>query len=99
VLAANFAAHTDLVRALGGWPALSGAETVALLLAAEAVTPGEFISEPSMLYRKHDGQTTASGHYWDADENRARLSIVLDRARTLRRLGWKWPADLGEQRA
>ncbi|MFD2418585.1 glycosyltransferase family 2 protein [Amycolatopsis pigmentata] len=95
VLAANFAAHTDLVRALGGWPALSGAETVGLLLAAEAVTPGEFIAEPSMLYRKHDGQTTASSHYWEADESRARLQIVLDRARVLRLLDWKWPDDLG----
>jgi hypothetical protein len=92
VLAANLAAHTDLVRALGGWPALTGAETIGLLLAAEAVTPGEFIAQPSMLYRKHGGQTTASSRYWDAEESRARLATVLDRARILRRLGWKWPA-------
>lgn len=91
VLAANLAAHTDLVRALGGWPAFSGAETVGLLLALEAVTPGEFIAEPSMLYRRHDNQTTASPQYWNAEESEVRLTIALDRAAVLRRLGWKWP--------
>lgn len=91
VLAANLAAHTDLVRALGGWPALTGAETVGLLLALEAVTPGEFIAEPSMLYRRHDNQTTGSPRYWRAEESRARLAIAMQRAKVLRRLGWKWP--------
>lgn len=91
VLAANLAAHTDLVRALGGWPAVTGAETIGLLLVLEAVTPGEFIAEPSMLYRKHDDQTTASARYWNPEEDRARLTVVLDRARVLRQLGWKWP--------
>jgi hypothetical protein len=94
VLAVTLAASTDLVRALGGWPAVTGAETIGLLLAAEAVTPGEFIAEPSMLYRRHDGQTTASSRYWDAEESRARLTVVVERARTLRRLGWKWPEAL-----
>lgn len=91
VLAANLAAHTDLVRAIGGWPALTGAETIGLLLALEAITPGEFIAEPSMLYRRHGDQTTASPRYWNAEWNKARLAIVLDRAAVLRRLGWKWP--------
>ncbi|MEU0469451.1 glycosyltransferase family 2 protein [Amycolatopsis sp. NPDC006131] len=90
VQANTFAAHTDLVRALGGWPALTGAETVGLLLAAEAVASGEFIAEPSVLYRKHDAQTTAADRYWDKAESAARLESVLARADALRRSGWHW---------
>ncbi|GAB3479586.1 hypothetical protein GCM10027521_14950 [Amycolatopsis cihanbeyliensis] len=90
VLAATFAAHIDLVWALGGWTALTGAETIGLLLAAEAVSAGEFIAEPSMLYRKHGDQTTASERYWDDGESDARLTIALERAKALRGMGWKW---------
>src|SRR5206468_2782779 len=90
VQANTFAAHTELVRALGGWPALTGAETVGLLLAAEAVAAGEFIAEPSVLYRKHDAQTTAADRYWDMAETAARLESALARVRALRRSGWRW---------
>ncbi|MEV5302051.1 MULTISPECIES: hypothetical protein [Amycolatopsis methanolica group] len=78
------------MRALGGWPALTGAETVGLLLAAEAVVAGEFIAEPGVLYRKHDAQTTADDRYWDKAEAAARLESVLARADALRRSGWHW---------
>ncbi|WP_431878866.1 glycosyltransferase family 2 protein [Amycolatopsis sacchari] len=90
VLAATFAAHTALVWALGGWPALTGAETIGLLLAAEGVAPGVFIAEPSTLYRKHSTQTTASGRYWRAEESATRLDAVLARAEALRETGWQW---------
>ncbi|MEV5510854.1 glycosyltransferase family 2 protein [Streptomyces orinoci] len=90
VQAMTFAAHRRLVVALGGWQALSGAETVALLLAAEAVAPGEFIAEPSVLYRKHPRQTTASGPYWEPAEAATRISALLQRARALREAGWTW---------
>jgi glycosyltransferase involved in cell wall biosynthesis len=90
VQAVTFAAHTELVWALGGWPALTGAETVGLLLAAEAVSTGEFIAEPSLVYRKHDAQTTASPRYWDENETHARINAALKRADTLRRTGWRW---------
>lgn len=90
VMAQTFAAHTDLIWALGGWTALTGAETIGLLLAADAVAPGEFIAQPSMLYRKHPGQTTASARYWNADEQHTRLAFVLRRARALRARGWRW---------
>ncbi|WP_344422045.1 glycosyltransferase [Amycolatopsis minnesotensis] len=88
VLAANFAGHTGLVRALGGWPALTGQETIGLLLAAEAVATGEFIAQPSMLYRQHPAQTTAAENYWD--EHDIRVEAVLGRARDIRAQGWRW---------
>ncbi|MEK2472218.1 MULTISPECIES: glycosyltransferase family 2 protein [Streptomyces] len=90
VQATTFAAHRRLVLALGGWQALSGAETVALLLAAEAVAPGEFIAEPSVLYRKHPDQTTASQHYWEAPEAASRIDALVQRASALRESGWRW---------
>ncbi|WP_215548640.1 hypothetical protein [Amycolatopsis sp. CA-230715] len=90
VLAANFAAHRGLVRALGGWTATTGAETIGLLLAAEAIAAGEFIAEPSMLYRQHPAQTTASSRYWAEDEHETRIEAVLARAREIRAQGWRW---------
>ncbi|MDI5977845.1 glycosyltransferase [Amycolatopsis magusensis] len=98
VQAVTFAAHTELVWAVGGWPALTGAETDGLLLAAEAVSNGWFIAEPSLLYRKHDAQTTASSRYWHNAESAARSAAVRRRADALRRAGWAWaPPD--KQRA
>ncbi|MGC7097308.1 glycosyltransferase family 2 protein [Amycolatopsis lurida] len=90
VQAVTFAAHTGLVWTLGGWPALTGAETDGLLLAADAVSAGWFIAEPSVLYRKHSAQTTASSRYWDDAESTARAAAVRQRADALRKAGWRW---------
>lgn len=90
VQAVTLAAHTDLIRALGGWPALTGAETDGLLLSVEAVAPGEFIAEPSLMYRKHSGQTTACPRYWNPDEANTRYNAVQQRAAALRNSGWRW---------
>lgn len=86
----TFAAHRPLVLALGGWPALTGAEGVALLLAAEVIAPGEFIAEPSILYRKHPDQTTAAHRYWDPAEAATRIEAGIRRARAMREVGWAW---------
>ncbi|MBL1096348.1 glycosyltransferase family 2 protein [Streptomyces coffeae] len=86
----TFAAHRSLVLALGGWHALTGAEGVALLLAAEVVAPGEFIAEPSLLYRKHPDQTTATGRYWNPEEAATRREAGIQRARAMRAAGWTW---------
>ena len=94
VQANTFAAHTDLVWALGGWTAITGAEAVGLALAAEAVAPGWFIGEPSLLYRKHPARTTASDRYWNHDESAARIAVALQRAAVLKRLGWTWRSPI-----
>ncbi len=90
VLAANVAMHTDLIWSLGGWMALTGAETIATLLAAEAVTAGEFIAEPSMLYRKHSAQTTASDDYWNPQEDEARRMLIKMRVEALHSSGTRY---------
>ncbi|MGY6656464.1 glycosyltransferase [Amycolatopsis sp. TRM77291] len=90
VLAANVAMHTDLIWSLGGWMALTGAETIATLLAAEAVTPGEFIAEPSMLYRKHSAQTTAAESYWNPQEDEARRRLIQMRVDAIHANGTRY---------
>lgn len=90
VLGCTLAAHSDLIRAVGGWQALPVDEDVALLVAVEAVAPGWMLAEPSIYYRKWPGQTTsgrdASGEAPDSPRRR----VILDRADVLRRSGWRW---------
>jgi glycosyltransferase involved in cell wall biosynthesis len=90
VLAANVAMHTDLLWSLGGFMALTGAEMIATLLAAEVVTPGEFIAEPSMLYRKHSAQTTASEQYWNPPEDEARRRLIQLRVDAIKANGTRY---------
>jgi hypothetical protein len=54
------------------------------------VAPGEFIAEPSVFYRKHPRQTTASDRYWEPTEAATRIEALLQRASALRESGWKW---------
>lgn len=83
--------YTDLVRALGGWQALPANDDVALLLAAEAVSQGWMLREPSLLYRHWHGSTTDTPHPATAPRHQA----LLARAKALRASGWRW----GEGRA
>ena len=88
-IAKNLAAHTGLVWALGGWTNLPGAETIGLALAVEAVTPGEFIAEPSTRGRKGE-ENTLSDQGWGGDLNNTGVSFAVERAKELRRTGWRW---------
>lgn len=81
----------DLVLALGGWMALPASEDTGLLMAADAVSPGYFISEPGLLYRKWAGQATNQAAHVEADEWTARMGIIEGRARAIGALlpdGW-----------
>lgn len=82
-------APTELVFALGGWPAMPASEDVGLLLALNAVADGCFLGTPGLWYRKgHDGQrqATAEPAFVDPDELRARQTLITRRATALRRL-------------
>jgi glycosyltransferase involved in cell wall biosynthesis len=82
--------YTELVRAHGGWPAIPAFEDVGPLLAAEAVVDGWMQKKPGEIYRKHQRQSTADPGYGDEAEKAMRIGLVLDRADTIRQLGWKW---------
>ncbi|TDC38857.1 GltA [Actinomadura sp. KC345] len=90
VMCTTVTLHTDLVRAIGAWPALPAAEDMALPLAAEAVSPGWMQEEPGELYRKHPDQTTATPEYLDPTEFDTRKRVLIDHAEALHRTGWRW---------
>lgn len=89
ILGITLCAYTDLVRLLGGWPALRS-EDVGLLLAAEAVAPGWMLDRPGLIYRRWEGN--AAGH---VDKRLAspalpHRTVALDRAEALRKAGWRY---------
>ncbi|GAA1983239.1 glycosyltransferase [Amycolatopsis minnesotensis] len=90
VISCTLSAYTELIRAVGGWGALPASEDSSLLLACEAVASGWMISQPSMLYRKHAGQSTRSTAFHDETELAARQLSALQRAEALARTGWRW---------
>ncbi|MGI8334386.1 glycosyltransferase family 2 protein [Actinomadura scrupuli] len=90
VMGTTLTAHADLVRAVGGWPALPAYEDVALLLACEAVAAGWMNAEAGEIYRKHPRQSTKFSAYRDPDEIAARTASILARTETLRRSRWQW---------
>lgn len=94
VVGTTLCTYTDLVRVLGGWLALPTEEDVALLLAAEAVADGWMISEPSIMYRRWGGNTTAEIDKRLPSAGHEMRSILLSRADALRALAWRWsPPD------
>ena len=90
VLGTTVTTHTSLVRALGAWQALPTDEDVALLLALEAVSPGWMLGEPSLLYRRWPGQTTADKDVNRPAEHSIRREVVMERADALRAMSWRW---------
>ncbi|WP_424893452.1 glycosyltransferase [Streptomyces sp. XH2] len=82
--------RTEIVQALGGWPALPGYEDAALLLAAEAVADGWMQEKPGELYRKHEAQSTKAAGHLDLSERSARIQAAINRAEALWRTGWRW---------
>jgi len=73
----------ELVLALGGWMALPASGDTGLLLAANAISPGYFISEVGLLYRKWPGQMTSQAAHIDKVEWPARMAIIEARAKAL----------------
>lgn len=50
--------RSDVMRMLGGYPALPVGEDVSLFAAATQLGPGAYSSSPVFVYRRWDGQTT-----------------------------------------
>jgi glycosyltransferase involved in cell wall biosynthesis len=84
VMGTTFVGYTELVRALGGWPAVPASDDAGLLLAAEAVSAGIMLAEPFVLYRRWSGNTT------DTAGRAVRNRVMISRAESLRRTGWRW---------
>jgi glycosyltransferase involved in cell wall biosynthesis len=80
---ATLCIRRGLLLALGGWMALPASGDTGLLLAANAITPGYFIDEPGLLYRKWPGQMTNQRAHTDETERPARMAIIQERAEAL----------------
>lgn len=93
VMGTTLTARTDLVRFVGGWPAIPAFEDAAVVLFCEAVSRGWMQAKPGEIYRRHPGQHTASAAYHDAEDRRLRQVIVIDRAETLYASGCDLIAD------
>ncbi|WP_225730799.1 MULTISPECIES: glycosyltransferase [unclassified Nocardia] len=72
-----------LVVALGGWMGVPGSDDTGMLIAASLLANGFFDSEVGLLYRKWPGQETAKAEHSQADEWRARMSLIDERATAL----------------
>ncbi len=91
---ATLCIRRDLALALGGWMALPASGDTGLLLAANAISPGWFIAETGLLYRKWPGQMTNQAAHTDEVERSARMAIIDARAQALASL-WSHPRPLG----
>jgi glycosyltransferase involved in cell wall biosynthesis len=80
---ATLCIRRHLLFALGGWMALPAGEDTGLLIAAAVVSPGYFIAETGLLYRKWPGQVTAQPEHSAHDELQARNQIIEERANAL----------------
>lgn len=90
VLGTTACAHTQLIRALGGWAALPQAEDAALVLALEAAADGWMIGEPSLLYRRWSGNSTVDVDKSLPQQATVWRTVMLDRVDALHALGWRW---------
>jgi glycosyltransferase involved in cell wall biosynthesis len=81
---ASLCIRHDLLFALGGWMALPASEDTGLLIAASVTSPGYFIGDPGLLYRKWSGQVTHHEDHTDHTEWTARMQVIEARAKALR---------------
>jgi glycosyltransferase involved in cell wall biosynthesis len=87
---ATLCIRRDLLFAMGGWMALPASGDTGLLLALNTISPGYFIAEVGLLYRKWPGQMTSQTAHTDKAEWSARMAIIGSRAEALAAL---WNAD------
>ncbi|MFI1524754.1 glycosyltransferase family 2 protein [Kitasatospora cineracea] len=90
VVGTHLTARTDLVRALGGWPAYPALEALAMVLFCAALAPGVMIARPGGIYRKHPGMTTSEASYQRETDFDALHRSILMRLDSLARGGVSW---------
>jgi hypothetical protein len=80
---ATLCIRRDLLLALGGWMALPASEDTGLLIAANAVSDGYHLAEPSLQYRRWPGQSTAQEAHSQAIDAATRVRLIELRAQAL----------------
>jgi hypothetical protein len=84
-----------LLTALGGWMGVPGSDDTGMLIAASVLTTGFFHSEVGLLYRKHEGQESAGTGHNEPVEWNTRMSLISERADSLREMWEKRQAGAG----
>jgi hypothetical protein len=77
---ATLCIRRDLLLALGGWMALPASEDTGLLIAANSISDGYHLAEPSLQYRNWPGQMTAQSAHADPADRAARVRLIELRA-------------------
>jgi glycosyltransferase involved in cell wall biosynthesis len=80
---ASLCARRELVNLLGGWMAIPASEDTGLLTALSVLTPGYFVPDVGMRYRRHESQSTNHPDHRQGDEWAARMGIIEARAEAL----------------
>jgi hypothetical protein len=80
---ATLCIRRDLLLALGGWMALPASEDTGLLIAANSISDGYHLAEPSLQHRRWAGQTTAQSAHADPTDRATRVRIIELRAAAL----------------
>jgi Glycosyl transferase family 2 len=80
---ATLCIRRDLLLALGGWMALPASEDTGLLIAANSISDGYHLGEPSLQYRRWPGQTTAQSAHADPTDRANRVRLIEMRAAAL----------------
>ncbi|MFF5229999.1 glycosyltransferase family 2 protein [Dactylosporangium sp. NPDC000521] len=70
----------SLAVGLGGWMAVPGSDDTGLLIAASVASPGYFIGEVGLLYRKWPGQVSATAGHVEPQERALRMGLISERA-------------------
>ncbi|WP_315970914.1 glycosyltransferase family 2 protein [Streptomyces sp. PBH53] len=90
---ATLCVRRPLLALLGGWMALPASGDTGLLLGLDALTPGWFIGDVGLIYRKHGGQITAHPDHRSGPEWEARMSLIQQRAEALRAWAGRAPGE------
>ncbi|MFI2292902.1 glycosyltransferase family 2 protein [Streptomyces niveus] len=83
---ATLCVRRSLVMALGGWMALPSSGDTGLLLGLDALSPGWFIPQVGLHYRKHSEQITADARHSHGPEWEARMRVIGEHAEALHAL-------------
>ena len=71
------------IEGLGGWMALPASEDTGLLLTLDALYDGWFFEEAGLLYRKWEGQLTATAEHNSNEDRAERFEIIRRRLAAL----------------
>lgn len=84
---AALSVKTDLLRAIGGWPAIPTSDDYSMFAALSEFADGFYIKDVTWLYRKYPEQQSQSSAWKKYSESGR--SVITQRAKAIRSLGFR----------